>query len=284
MKKLIVCGCSYSAPSSLPEYVGTSWSEVLAKKLGWNLENYARQGCSNGGIRIQIDEAIKQRPDFVIVTPTSYDRMEIPNNIASKTLLEFGKDITDQLMRFLLLRNNNDSYEYDKHVGLDNINYSHNASTSRLISETMFSLVENRGHQYRSKHPLPADVQKALEMYVNFLYDKNWKRQLDEWIIRDGLVQLKANNIPFLINPGYSFWADIAEMQHVLYNVLESIYIQEDKIKSPHGAYVMFPPHGHSPTQPYGPPGADPGYHTTPEGQTYLANHYYNIIKNRWSL
>ena len=285
MKKLIVCGCSYSAPSHIPEYAGTSWSEVLVNKLGWNLENYARQGCSNGGIRIQIDEAIKQRPDFVIVTPTSYDRMEIPNNIVSKTLLQFGKDLTwHQLTEFLLNKNNNDRYEYDTDVGLDNINYRHNISTSRLISETIFSLVENRQHTYRREFLLPADVQKALEMYVNFLYDKNWKKQTDEWIIRDGLVQLKANNIPFLVNPGYGLWPTIDNMRQVLQNVLEPKYLLDDETKNPHGAYVLFPPIGSTKTMPYGPYGADPGYHTVPEGQVYLANHYYEIIKNCWGL
>ena len=61
MKKLIVCGDSYAAPSrSLP---GTAHAEVLAKKLGWDVEILARQGCSNGGIRIQIDEVLRQRKD-----------------------------------------------------------------------------------------------------------------------------------------------------------------------------------------------------------------------------
>ena len=77
MKKLMIAGCSFSAVSkTLP---GTSWSEVLASKLGdWELINLARQGCSNGGIRIQIEEIRRQRPDFAVITPTFWDRMEIP--------------------------------------------------------------------------------------------------------------------------------------------------------------------------------------------------------------
>ena len=78
---LMVAGCSFSAVSNtLP---GTSWSERLAEKLGgWKLTNLARQGCSNGGIRIQMDEIRRQRPDFAIVGPTFWDRMEIPANSA----------------------------------------------------------------------------------------------------------------------------------------------------------------------------------------------------------
>ena len=75
-KKLMIAGCSYSAPSkTLP---GTSWGEVLADKLGWDLVNLARQGCSNGGVRIQIEEIRRQKPDFAVITPTFWDRMEIP--------------------------------------------------------------------------------------------------------------------------------------------------------------------------------------------------------------
>ena len=71
---LMVAGCSFSAVSQT--HPGTAWSEVLAKKLGWRLTNLARQGCSNGGIRVQIDEIRRQRPDFAVITPTFWDRME----------------------------------------------------------------------------------------------------------------------------------------------------------------------------------------------------------------
>ena len=58
MKKLVGCGDRFSAVSkTLP---GTHYSEGLAKEIGWELLNYARRGCSNGGIRLQIQEAIKQ--------------------------------------------------------------------------------------------------------------------------------------------------------------------------------------------------------------------------------
>ena len=80
MKKLMVAGCSFSSVSkTLP---GTSWSEILAKQLGWELVNLSRPGCSNGGIRIQIEEIRRQRPDFAIITPTFWDRMEIPARAA----------------------------------------------------------------------------------------------------------------------------------------------------------------------------------------------------------
>jgi hypothetical protein len=279
MKKLIVCGCSYSAPSHKTEYAGTSWSEVLAKKLGWNLENYARQGCSNGGIRIQIDEAIKQRPDFVIVTPTSYDRMEIPNfKNETKPLLDSFVDlfVTNENLHY---RKSGIGYEYN--AGLENINYIHNFETSRLICETIHTLTSGDYHNYRH-YQIPNDIKKALEMYINYLYDSTWKHQTDIYIIRDGLVQIQANNIPFLVNPGYAIWDGVKTMREFLSNVIENKYLQDDDTKTPHWALVLYPPEGSTKKNLYGT--NDPGYHTTPEGQEYLANHYYDIIKNRWGL
>ena len=78
----MITGCSYSAPSTIAEYAGTSWGEQLAKKLDWDLVHLARQGMSNGGIRVMIDEILRQKPDFAIIAPTFHDRMEIPASAA----------------------------------------------------------------------------------------------------------------------------------------------------------------------------------------------------------
>ena len=68
--KLMVAGCSFSAVSQ--SQPGSAWSERLAEKLGnWELVNLARQGCSNGGIRIQMDEIRRQRPDFAVIHMSS---------------------------------------------------------------------------------------------------------------------------------------------------------------------------------------------------------------------
>ena len=76
----MIAGCSFSATCQKPD--GTSWSEQLSHMLGWDLINLARQGCSNGGVRLQIEEIRRQRPDFAIITPTFWDRMEIPARAA----------------------------------------------------------------------------------------------------------------------------------------------------------------------------------------------------------
>lgn len=279
----MVCGCSYSAVSNKEEYKNTAWSELLANKLGWELQNMARQGCSNGGIRIQIDEVIRQRPDFAIITPTSYDRIEIPNFLKKKiSITDFGP-FQDLLNRILLPTDydpNDDKKSYYKDAGLDNINYGNNHS--RLIIETLNSLAGNWFSSYRPNQPVPEEVQEALRMYITTLYDGRWKRQQDEWIIRDGLVQLQAHNIPFLVNPGFAMWFTAQDLRVVLGNVIDEKYMLDDDSINPHNVTMTYPPIGATKQNPYGT--NDPGYHTSYEGQEFIANGFYEIIKNRWGL
>ena len=279
----MVCGCSYSAVSNKEEYKNTAWSELLATKLGWELQNIARQGCSNGGIRIQIDEVIRQRPDFAIITPTSYDRIEIPNFLKKKNSIKDFSPFQDLVTRLLLPTDydtNDDKKSYYKDVGLDNINYGNNHS--RMIIETMHSLAGNWEHAYRTNQSVPEEVQEALKMYITTLYDGRWKKQQDEWIIRDGLVQLQAHNIPFLVNPGFAMWSTITDVQRAVGNVVAEKYILDDDSINPHTATLAYPVLGATKQNPYGI--NDPGYHTSYEGQEYIANGFYEIIKNRWGL
>ena len=88
---------------------------------------------------------------------------------------------------------------YDPDLGLRNINYD-DRYPHRLTSETMYSLVAGIPGPYRSKNLKP-EVTEAIRQYINFLYDPEWKRQMDQWIIRDGITQLRLNNIPVLLQP-----------------------------------------------------------------------------------
>jgi len=118
-KKLMVCGCSFSAPSeTLP---GTSYAEVLAKKLDWDLVQLARQGCSNGGIRIQIEEVLKQKPDFAIIAPTFHDRMEIPATAAPYDWSQKDTGWNPPLQQHL--QNLDIKNGYQPELVIDNVNY-----------------------------------------------------------------------------------------------------------------------------------------------------------------
>lgn len=261
-KKLIVCGCSFSAPSnSLP---GTSYGELLAKKLDWDLIHLARQGVSNGGIRIMIDEVLRQRPDFAIIAPTFHDRIEIPAS-AAPYVPPLGA-VNPGILLQEHLQNKSISNGYNPEEGLKNVNYAN--KPYNMICETIFSLAENYPHPYRSSK-IDKATQVAVKNYVNFMYDSNWKYQLDTWIIRDGIIQLFLNKINFIVLPDNLWNTNI--VRNIIPQLIPDKYLITDFEKTPaHATGNLFPLNGRE----------DPGYHGLPASQVYLANTYYDIISN----
>ena len=266
VNKLIVCGDSFSAPSK--ELPGTAFGEVLAKKLGWDVEILARQGCSNGGIRVQIDEVIRQRPAFAIIGPTFHDRIEIPAGAAPYVApANENKGWASDLQKHL---QKNHGIGYDPAAGIDNVNYGNN--NYRMISETIFSLAEGYEHPYRSAR-IDKNTQNAVKQYINLLYDSNWKLQQDKWIIRDGIMQLFYAGIPFLLVAN-SIW-NSNTVRAAFPAVVDDKYFTLDFKQTPAYASNEWELPDKS---------KDPGYHTLPEGQVYLADTYYKIIKEVWHL
>ena len=265
MSKLIVCGCSFSAPSK--DLPGTAYGEVLAKKLGWNVEILARQGCSNGGIRVQIDEVLRQRPTFAIIAPTFHDRMEIPAGAApyvppANENKGWNSDLQKHLQK-------NHGTGYDRSAGIDNVNYGTNPY--RMICETIFSLAENYEHPYRSTR-IDRNTQAAVKQYVNFLYDSEWKRQQDEWIVRDGIMQLFYANIPFLLVANNLWTSDT--VRAAFPTVMDDRYFTLRYEDTPAYSTNAWPFTGPK----------DPGYHGDPRSQEYLADVYFKLITETWKI
>ena len=265
-KKLMITGCSFSAPSTKPELAGTSWGEKLADKLDWDLVHLARQGMSNGGIRVMIDEIIRQRPDFAIVAPTFHDRMEIP---ATGAPYDWNTKTTmwnTPLQQHL--QNNDIKNGYDPNLGIQNINFATGPYT--MISETIFSLAENYDHHYRAAR-LNKETQAAVKNYINFLYDSNWKLQQDRWLIGDGIFRLHAAGIPFLV-VACNIWTSDT-VRAAFPTTIEDHYFTLRYEDTP--AYA---------TNEYPFVGQDPGYHGSEQSQEYLANRYHDHIKQTWNL
>jgi hypothetical protein len=263
--KLMVAGCSYSAVSKT--HPGTSWSEVLADRLGWQLTNLARQGCSNGGIRIQIDEILRQRPDFAIVTPTFWDRMEIPARAApydwKKSTSGWDPDIQQHL------RDQTLKHGYRREDGINNVNYGHN--NYNMICETIYTLAENFDHSYRSGL-ISKTTQTAIRHWIDGIYDSEWKKQQDEWIIKSGIFELYHAGINFLFVPVllWPFDPEAGELQwkNILANSIPEKFTMSSEPES------LLPITGNIPIG-----GLDPGYHSAPAAQVIIANNYYRRIQ-----
>lgn len=264
--KLMVAGCSFSAVSqTLPN---TSWSEVLAQKLGADLTNLARQGCSNGGIRLQIDEIIRQRPDFAVVSATFWDRIEIPANSAPYDWSQApSSGENPPLERHLQDRKRGNGYRaWD---GLRNVNYGR--EPSNMICETIFSLAENFDHPYRIAR-ISRDVQRGIRAWIDTIYDNAWKKQCDEWIMRDGVLQMYHSGIRFLFLPNLLWPFDpsrVTQWRDVFPTMLPDHYINLDPARSPQSIC------GNNPFR-----GTDPGYHSSPAGQAIIAENFYQHWHN----
>jgi hypothetical protein len=270
MKKLMVAGCSFSAVSQyLP---GTSWSEVLAKKLDWELVNLARQGCSNGGIRLQIEEIRRQKPDFAVVSATFWDRMEIPARAAPFDWTQKSGGWAPPLEQHLQTRTLKNGY--NRSDGINNVNYGNN--NYNMICETIFSLAENYSHPYRSglidKH-----TQKGIRYWIDSIYDSEWKKQQDEWIIVEGVLQMYLDGIQFLFLPNllWPFDPDYqTQWRDAIPKIVPDQYLALDCGQNPQVACGMHPCDS----------GKDPGYHGNTQSQILVADWWYERITKDFSV
>lgn len=76
MKHIYICGDSFATPD--PEY-GAMWAEILQYKLGtdYTIVNHSSVAASNLLVAVQVDHAIKNHADFVIVVATACTRGEV---------------------------------------------------------------------------------------------------------------------------------------------------------------------------------------------------------------
>ena len=229
---LMVAGCSFSAVSKT--HPGTAWSEVLAKKLGWRLTNLARQGCSNGGIRVQMDEIRRQRPDFAIIGPTFWDRMEIPADSVpygwSQAPSSGENPPLEQHLQNRKLGNG-----YRREDGIRNVNYGR--EPSNMICETIFTLAENYEHPYRMGR-----ITKSAQIMMYL----------------DGIKFIVLPNLLWPFDPDNQ-----AQWRQAFPNLVPDQYINLESSNSLQSIC------GNNPFT-----GEDPGYHSSPAGQEIIAEHF----------
>ena len=198
--KLAICGDSWFC-SDL-KYPGKSFGEILASRNGWDLLTLARGGCSNFAIALQIDKAIELNANYIVIGPTTPDRIELPiiDDTTStiwdklKSSFNFNSWFTEQ------------PKVYAKDRGLSNVQYAPHPDLSSLheflknptiISESMNNIAFDACNSEFYK--LTIDQKTALKAYMVNLYDRGIKMQYDCWIISDACRRLIESKIPFVI-------------------------------------------------------------------------------------
>jgi len=172
--KIICCGDSFFSLDK--QWPNTHFSELLAQKLNASLENYAKLGASNFTIALQIEYAITQNPDLIIVGFTSVDRLEIPKK----------------------------PYEFP--AGIGNIIYEDNNVIPSFYSSR---------HTTTISHSIPnLDMTDTMKMYLANQYDPELKRQSDFFIVAGMLRKLDKLGVKYvftrggLTGPQWTEWSD----------------------------------------------------------------------------
>lgn len=226
---------------------GTHFSELLSKHYNCELLALSRGGCSNATICLQIEQAVSMDADFIIIGSTTPQRIEIPindsklKNVNNAWHLPFSFDTIE-------------IKQYNKERGLANISYARHPDLSAnndflrepvLISETINNLIDGISNDF---YNLDAETIRSLKYYIANLYDNNFKRQMDCWMINSILRKLKyETNINFLFFPHILFIEEYAKD----IKWLEAKHIITD------GPYEL--------------ERSDLRYHTTPEAQIVVA-------------
>ena len=184
-KTLGVCGDSWFAASQdLPrpdceDADGRHFSEIMAKRLGYNLFTLAKSACSNSAIRLQISEMVKRKVDFIIVGTTTANRIEYP--------------MTDS-----------DS-SFDINNGVYNLHYSGapclSAVNGKPQQEVMYTDTLNNifGSQHNSALVRSEAQRQAIKQYFMHMFDYAYREQQDAWIIASGIQEIRSSGIPYLL-------------------------------------------------------------------------------------
>ena len=213
-----------------------------------------------------MDEIRRQRPDFAVIGPTFWDRMEIP---AVSAPYDWNQPRSNgenpPLERHL--QNRKLGNGYDRADGIRNVNYGQ--EPSNMICETIFTLAENFNHPYRMAK-ITKQAQTGVRYWIDTIYDNAWKKQCDEWIIREGVIMMYLDGIKFLVLPNLLWPFDpdnFNQWRQAFPDLIPDHYINLDPIQSPQAIC------GNNPFS-----GEDPGYHSSPGGQAIIAENFYRQI------
>jgi hypothetical protein len=130
-------------------------------------------------------------------------------------------------------------------------------------------LAENYPHPYRSGL-INKDAQQAVRHYIDGIYDNHWKKQMDEWIITEGVLQMFHDGISFLLQPVLLWPFDVSNTnlwKNIFPKIIPEQYIMTESLES------VLSVCGNNPFK-----GEDPGYHSNPQGQQIIADNWYQRI------
>ena len=156
----------------------TSFLDLFCDRHALTHVSLGRPGATNFVIRLQIDHAIRNHANFVIVAATGSDRFDIP---------------VDQ------------SPDWAPNIDLGCVHYhGYRAASSghvptrpiQIVSDVEYNLMNNiHGAN------LSPQIKQALKSYTAYLHHPSLVKYKEHFIIRDGLRALDAAGIPYVFLP-----------------------------------------------------------------------------------
>lgn len=198
--KLVVCGCSWSTRDR--HYPDTEFGHFVAEHYGWDYVNLSIPGCSNPGIRLQIEHAVKvEKADFVIVNWTTACR-DLINHSGKRFNFKNGLQNLDYEVDHLT--NNKDWSPF----GED----SHATVIAQSIPGLIF--VEDPTASWETVLQFWPEGERyfteaSFKAYrANFLhnYDSELAAMNQYFIIQSAVHLLEKNNVKYVMAPNTFIW------------------------------------------------------------------------------
>lgn len=154
-----MCGASWACTDS--RHPNTHFTELLAEHFICDYENYALPGCSNDVICLQIQQALNDGCDALVVHVEMPDRLTIP--------------YPDKSYHDFTLKNIKSKFDFKSHPFLAS------DETKSYISANHVSLLK-KTITIGNKDHIKQDYKSAVRKYVDFLYSNSKQSVTDSWM------------------------------------------------------------------------------------------------------
>lgn len=159
--------------------------QQFCNKHNYEYHCLARPGATNFVINLQVDMAIKQQPDLIVIGATSSDRIQI-------VMDQEGWRAPLELKHILY-----DGYKCSSYEEILKSNKHRNEDF--IVADTLANIVEA---PYVS---VPEETKQAVKNYITDLHDIGLQYHIDGCIVRDSLRKLLDSGIEFVFIPGPMF-------------------------------------------------------------------------------
>ena len=205
--KRAVCGCSWSSVDS--EHKGIEFGSLISSHLNAEYYNLAKPGCSNFGIALQVDYALKHyNPDVFIINATTVTREEIKLKDSPRYDPEKGWDNVD--FNHVIIEKYRDEHApgygkgYAPTIMMD--------SYGSIFNEDIDKALADNNMIQRYERVFTNNSFEALKRHFLYIYDADVQRHKQQMILTYALQKLQLKGKKVVFSPNTFDWAEGYDM------------------------------------------------------------------------